>query len=316
MNKRERMQAAFENRQADCIPAGFWHHYTERDPKQLIAAQLDFYKVTNMDFLKIMYEFMFDMDTRVTRPSDWYHIKPGGTKAPQFKTQLDIIRGILDGVNEDTMAFTTMFGAMKMAAWCIGDEGLMVHAKEDPAALKAGLNVFADTLCEWADGFLNAGLDGIFYSAQFGEIGRFCKEEWHELVEPYDLRVLNTIKEKNKRIILHLCGEPDYKFKVHIDRYGGYPMDMVNWAIHANHYELERGRDFFGCPILGGLDNKGAILNGTKDEVADLITAIIQNHKTCGFVLGADCSVQGAYNVDLITHAVAQAHSFRFQKEI
>ena len=311
MNKRERMQAVFENRPVDSLPAGFWHHYSERETDQLVAAQLNFYRATDMDFIKVMYEFMFSMETKVQKPSDWYHIKPGGTKAPQYLAQLEIIRGILDGVGEDVMTFTTMFNAMKMAAWCIGEDGVMAHAKEDPVALKTGLRIFAQTLAEWVDGFLDAGLDGIFYSAQFGEVGRFNKQMWSELVEPFDLKVLNTIKAKNKYIILHLCGEPRYNYRVHIDRYGTYPMDMVNWAVHANHYELDRGRDFFNCPIMGGMDNRNVMLHGTTAEVDAAIDEVVYTYGSRGFVLGADCSIQGDYNVDLIAHAIRRAHTLR-----
>ena len=35
--------------------------------------------------------------------------------------------------------------------------------------------IIADALEEWTKGYLEAGADGIYYSAQFGEIGRFEK---------------------------------------------------------------------------------------------------------------------------------------------
>ncbi len=309
MNKRERMLAVFENKTPDCLPAGFWHHYQERNPAELAKRQLDFYKKTNMDFLKIMYEYMFSLPEKVQKPSDWYKIKPAGKNSPEYKKQIEVINRILDGTKEDVMSFTTMFNAMKMAAWCIGDAGIMIHAKEDPQALRHGLRVFAEVLEEWACGFLETGIDGIFYSAQFGEVGRFNKEEWNTLIKPFDLQVLSAIKAKGKFIILHLCGEPNYDFKVHIDRYGEYPRDMINWAIHANHYDLSRGIDYFSCPVMGGLDNRSLMLKGPIEEVDKAIDQLAMQYGKHGFILGADCSIQGDYNENLIAHAVEHAHN-------
>ncbi|MEG0751928.1 MAG: uroporphyrinogen decarboxylase family protein [Oscillospiraceae bacterium] len=313
MDKRQRMKAAFNNQQVDFVPAGFWHHYTSSDIHELVEQQVDFYRATDMDFLKIMYEFMFELPEKVTKSSDWYKIKPLGKNSPQYIRQTEIIKGILDKTNGEAMAFTTMFNAMKMAAWCVGDEAMMVHARENPEALSAGIAAFSETLVEWVDGFIDAGVDGIFYSAQFGEVGRFNAKEWNRLVKPYDIEVLKSIKARDKYIILHLCGEPEYDFKVHIDRYKDYPMDMINWAVHANNYEIERGIDFFGCPVMGGLDNRGLMLTGTRDDIDKAVSDIVTRFGAKGFALGADCSIQGNYDVDLITYTIKKAHSIQME---
>ncbi len=311
MNKRERMKAAFEKTQMDCLPAAFWHHFDARDPKDLIEGHVDFFKKTDMDFIKIMYEYMFNMPDKVEKVSDWYKIKPKGKDCIQYKNQVEIIKGVLDRIGSEAMSFTTMFNSMKMAAWCVGDAGLMAHIKEDKQAVKHALNVFSEVLTEWMDGFLETGLDGIFYSAQFGEVGRFDKSEWSELVEPYDKKLLNHIKSKDKYIMLHLCGEPEFEFKVHIDRYANYPMDMINWAIHANNYELERGIDLFNVPVMGGLDNRGIMVNGDFASLDSKIEQLHSKYSKHGFVLGADCSVQEGYQVELMAHAIQKAHSIK-----
>ena len=84
-------------------------------------------------------------------------------------------------------------------------------------------------------------------------------------------------------------------------------MDMVNWAIYANNYELERGRDFFQCPILGGMNNTDLMLNGTKEEIQSAVHSVIDNFGGAGFMLGADCSIQGAVDVQKIKYAVNAA---------
>ena len=89
-------------------------------------------------------------------------------------------------------------------------------------------------------------------------------------------------------------------------------MDMINWAVHANNYSIERGRDSFSCPVLGGLDNRGVMLNGNFEEVEESAHRAAEKYGKKGFVLGADCSIQRDYNVDLIRSAVRSAHEVKF----
>ncbi|MFR7831695.1 MAG: hypothetical protein ACLU3F_10230 [Blautia wexlerae] len=61
----------------------------------------------------------------------------------------------------------------------------MKYSKEAPEAVAAGVKIIADgTGSSGPEGYLEAGADGIYYSAQFGELGRFEKEEWEEAGSP------------------------------------------------------------------------------------------------------------------------------------
>ena len=304
MNKRERLSAAFQNKVPDRIPAGFWIHYETRDVEALARDHLNFYHSTDVDIMKIMYEYMYSIEEQIHTPNDWYHIKPLGKKSPEFTKQVELIQRIHDQVDDDVMFFSTMFNAVKMATWVTSDQLVMEHLRSNPDAVLAGINAFCDTTIEWLDILFQAGLDGIYFSAQFGEIGRFNDAEWRMIVEPSDLRILNFIHKNKKLIILHICGEPEYEFKVHIDRYENYPKDMVNWAIFPNDFNLFKGRDLFKCPVLGGMDNWKEILNGTKDDIQAAVNAAIQDGGNRGFVLGADCSIQGNFDLGRIRQAV------------
>ena len=88
------------------------------------------------------------------------------------------------------------------------DEKFMQHCKEDPDSVLAGVQAIADTLEDWAEGFLEAGADGLYYSGQFSEPGRFTEEEWEKLVKPFDLQILNRVHcHEEKYNIVHICGE-------------------------------------------------------------------------------------------------------------
>lgn len=317
MTKRERILAVMKKEAADYVPAGFWFHYkSEYTVQQMIDAHLELYKETGMDLIKIMQDYMYPVSGKITCAEDWYHIEVKGTDSEEFKKLADVIRGIRKEAGEDVMLFQTMFGPFKAASIAFGDDILMKYSKEAPDAVAAGIQIIADALEKWAEGYLEAGVDGIYYSAQFGEEGRFSREEWEKLVKPYDLQILNVAdKADGKYNILHICGEPEYNFKTHVDWFKDYPADLVNWSVKDNGYSLEKGRETFASAILGGMNNKGNILNGPEQAIQDEVKEILDSFGTTGIMIGADCTIQGKnIRLDYIKTAVDAAHQYKKQE--
>lgn len=314
MNKVERMKAVMAGKEVDKIPAGFWFHYNSKlTTEEMAEAHLDLYRRTDMDIIKIMQDYPYPLTGEIKTVSDWDRVKMLGTDTQEFRKLEDVIKRIVDKVNGEAMIFMTMFGPFKSAVMAYGDELVMAHAKENPKIVANAINNIGDVLAEWADKYLDAGADGIYYSAQFAELGRFTKDEWKMLVKPSDLKVLNVAdKREDKYNILHICGEPEYKFEAHVDRFYDYPADLVNWSVKDNCYSLERGRDLFGKAILGGLNNKGNILNGTEEDIRKEVRDVIDSFGNTGLMIGADCTVQGKnIDVDKIRIAVDEAHNYK-----
>lgn len=312
MNKIQRMQAVFSGHEADIVPAGFWFHYNgAMTTEEMASTHIDLYRKTDMDIVKIMQDYPYAPLEAVKNPSDWYKIKMAGKNSPEYKKLEEVLKRVVDEVGDEVMVFQTMFGPFKAAVMAYGDALVMEHAKADPKAVAAGVNAIAESLAEWTDGYLNAGASGIYYSAQFGEPGRFTEEEWSALVKPSDLKVLKVADERdNKYNILHICGEPEYDFKVELERFFDYTGDMVNWSVKDNHFDLSRGRESFKRPILGGLNNKKNIISGTPAEIVQEVNGIIDGFGAKNFMIGADCTVQGQVDVERIRIAVEAAHQY------
>lgn len=294
MNRKERMAATLSGQKPDRVPVGMWYHYSPSlSAAQAAVAHFDYVRSVDLDMIKIMYDNLYSLEEPIHQASDWYKIKPQGTNSKYYQKQCDILRRLAEKGAGEYPIWMTMFGAFKFAVMASSDALVMAHCRENPDAVAAGVSAIADSLCEWADGYLQNGADAIFYSAQFGEIGRFTKAEWEKLVRPYDLRVLSVAEQaSDKYNILHLCGEPEYQFRVHLDRFADYPGAMINWAIYPNNYEIERGRDLFDRPIFGGLDNHGVMAHGTEDEVEQATRALLDRYGTVNFAIGADCSIE------------------------
>ena len=58
MNKVERVRAAIAGEKVDRVPASFWFHFTpdKHHGKASVQAHMDFYRESNVDFLKVMNE--------------------------------------------------------------------------------------------------------------------------------------------------------------------------------------------------------------------------------------------------------------------
>lgn len=314
MNKKERLKAVMKREAVDYVPAGFWFHYNSSySVKEMIDAHCRLYEETGMDVIKIMQDYMYPVSGTITCAEDWFHVGLKGVGSEEFAKMTEVIRGIRERVGEEVLIFQTMFGPFKAASIAFGEETLMKYSREAPEAVAAGVKILADGLEQWAKGYLEAGADGIYYSAQYGEVGRFTKKEWEHLVKPYDLQVLKVAeKEKEKYNILHICGEPEYRFATHIDRFGEYPADLVNWSVKDNCYGLERGRDFFSAGILGGMDNKGNVLKGPAGKIEEEVKTILDRFGTMGIMIGADCTIQGEnIRLDYIKAAVDTAHHYQ-----
>lgn len=313
MNKVERIKALFAGKELDKVPAGFWFHYPGSfSAEEMAAAHLELYRKADGDIIKLMQDYLFEVEGQVKKVSDWYHIRMPGKDSAVYRKIETVIKLVREQAGDEVMMFQTIFGPFKSASFAFGDDLLMAHSKEAPEAVAAGVNVIAEALAECADGYLEAGADGIYYTAQFGEVGRFSDEQWRQLVCPSDLKVLGVAAgRKDKYNILHICGEPEYDFKVHLERFADYPGDIVNWSVKDNGVTLEQGKQLFKRPILGGLNNKGNILNGSDEDIIREVRQTIDGFGTAGLMIGADCTIQGdGISIQRIGTAIKAAHDY------
>lgn len=314
MTKKERVLSVMKKQPVDQIPAGFWFHYrSDYSVQQMIDAHMELFRETDMDVIKIMQDYLYPISGEINCAEDWYRIQIKGTDSEEFAKMADVIRGIRKEAGKDVLIFQTMFGPFKAASMAFGDDVLMKYSKEAPEAVAAGVKIIADGLEEWAKGYLEAGADGIYYSAQFGEIGRFEKEEWEKLVRPYDLQILGVSEAREDAYnILHICGEPEYAFKTHVDWFKDYPADLINWSVKDNQFTLKEGQEIYSSAILGGMNNKGNVLKGSKEAIQNEVKEILDQFGTTGIMIGADCTIQGEnISLELIRTAVEAAHQYQ-----
>lgn len=82
MTKKERLLRAFQNREVDRVPMGFWYHFSPDDDfgQKTVDQHLELFRETGMDMIKVMCDGYFNYPNpyieKVTCPEDWFGLTP------------------------------------------------------------------------------------------------------------------------------------------------------------------------------------------------------------------------------------------------
>lgn len=301
MNKIQRVRAALEGKTPDRVPASFWFHFPEDQAhgEESVKAHINYFRQADLDFLKIMNEHHYRVQTDIKNPVDWRKIKPAPISSDFYQAQLDEIKMITDELAGECLTTTTIFNPFASGNHA-SDKLVTEHLKADPDSVNIGLGTIAESLAEFASACLDAGADGIYFSAQGGEVDRFDEQTFLNFIKPHDLTVLNAVKDRGELNITHICRD---NIRLHL--YSNYPGDVINWASTAkNNIPLAAGKKLFDRTILGGLDNRGLIVKGSPEEIRQRVHAIIDSFGTTRLIIGADCTLPTDIKIENIKMAV------------
>jgi uroporphyrinogen decarboxylase len=290
VTKRERVRRALERRAVDRVPASFWLHFPAHIGKgdAAVRAHLDFYRDTDVDFLKIMNEHPYELGFAVQDPRDWLQARPAPVSAPFFQAQLDEIKRIVDALRGECLIVTTIRSPIQAYGNGTDTGGRLMteHLRVDPAAVGVAMRAIAESLAEFATACVDAGADGIYYSAKGGEVDRLHADVFREFVAPHDRTVLAAVRGHGTFNVLHVCGA-----NVLLEEYRDVPSHAVNWAVTKNALSLQDGAAFFDRTVIGGMDNRGVLVDGSDDEIRAAAHAVLEGFEGDGIMLGADCTV-------------------------
>ena len=300
MNKIERVRAALACAPVDRVPASFWFHFPSdvAHGEASVRAHLDYYAESGVDFLKVMNEHPYEANVTIDSPSDWRKVRPAPITAPFYVEQLDEVRSIVDALQDECLAIVTLFGPYSSGNHASG--GLVTeHLREDPEAVSQGLSAIAESLGQFALACVEAGAAGVYYSAQGGEEDRFTEDEFCQYLRPHDLAVLEAVLDRGEFHVLHICGN-----QIRLPLYAEYPAHAVNWAATKDNLTLREGRDLFGRTILGGMDDRGVVTDGTHEAIRAEVQRVVADFGVQGLIIGADCTVPTDIDVGNIRAAV------------
>lgn len=307
MLKRERILNAFNNKDVDRVPVGFWFHFLQEEEfyqglerpeliEKSIESHKKFIKAVDPDFVKIMSDGYFlypsEVYKNLNRAEDLRNIKPLGKDHPWIQGQLRLAKTIVDFLG-DTSAFYNIFAPTTLLRLAISNEKFIRFFREDVDAVAYALDIIAQDVATLSELVIKeAGVEGIYLSVQNPENGEFTYDEYHKYITPSEKLVLARANEASPNNILHCCGYDGNKNNLEV--WKDYDAKAINWAVTIENLDLVEGKKLFGGKaVIGGFDNRpGKLLHtSTREEIEKFTEDIIKKVGKVGVIIGADCTV-------------------------
>ncbi|MFZ6031353.1 MAG: uroporphyrinogen decarboxylase family protein [Chloroflexota bacterium] len=308
-NKRDLILSLLNTTQAPAYtPAAFFLHFGEAYHRGQAAVDkhLQYFRETDMDFVKIQYELPFPRLPNIQRPADWADMPR--YKEDFFEPQLAVIDGIVKAVKAEAMIVCTLYSPFMCAGHAVGAERMLQHIAEDPEAVRRGMEIVAESVLNFVKAGIRLGLDGFYTSTQGGERSRLADTVlFDRLVRPFDLMVMDEANAHCSFNILHICDYVDTY--ADISHFVNYPGQVVNTPLMVGGKPLDMAEAarLFERPVMGGLDRHGVLAQGTPDQVRAAARSVLDVAPP-RFILAADCTAPADTSWDNLRAAIETAH--------
>ena len=305
MTKRERILAAIRREPTDRPPYAFWRHFpaVDRSPAALAQSTLRFHERYGSDFLKVTATGGYAVEdwgcvesTEVApdghRPclrravnaiEDWRKIRPVAMESTGWASHIEsIIRCVVDR-RADCSVIPTVPSPLSLARKLSGDR-LTYDLAENTRLVEDALEAITDTIVAFIEACFREGAEGIFYSVQAASRAFHTEEEYDRFGEPYDRRILETVRERSRLTVLHCHGE-----RLMFDRLAALPADVWNWDDRRAGPSLAEGKALVPGAVQGGLNQWTTLKDGTGADARAEAHDAIEQTAGLGLILGAGC---------------------------
>ena len=302
MNKRERVISAFHGRETDHVPVCMWQHVSQRfwnDDDAFAAEQARFFKSTDVDFMKLSGDGFFGWPSPalqgISAAKELYQLEPLGESHPFIRKQIERTKKVVAALNGECVSLYLVFVPLSCIRLVIGYPMMMKLIREDPEAMKHACAAVAEDQKALVRGLIReSGVDGIFYSVQNGEQTRFTAGEYGSWVMPSDRAVLEYSNGLSDMNAIHFCAWEEIPNRLEV--WKDYRAPVVSWSRFFDMMDIRKAQWHFGCTVWGGFDNRpGSFLyTASKEEIESKTAELIAQGGKKGYILGADCSLNGA----------------------
>ncbi|MCP4398273.1 MAG: hypothetical protein GY801_13375 [bacterium] len=305
MNKKERVLAAIHGEDVDYVPYTMWYHFgTQFMPGEKAAeVAIAFYERFDLDLAKVMNDYAYPLPEgmdRIRNIEDWKRLKPLKAEEGGFAEQLKLLELVAKRVKDEAFFVDTIFDPFYMAHRS-GKNIIFELLHEHPEEFKQGLEVITESLINYVKAVLELGAAGIFLAVNGASTDVLTQAEFQEFVKPYDLQVLNAVKDQATFNITHIHAE-NIMFEEFLD----YPVQVLSWEQAYVLPSLAEARKMTDMCFLGGLDERVPNVVPPDDLEAQVETAL-QETQGKKFIFAPGCSVppdMPAEQIDIIRNAV------------
>lgn len=280
MNSRERLKAMVEGRRVDRIGLSGWVHMpmVDTNPKDFARALINFTDYNEWDFIKVMSnghymaeaygaEIDFSKDPHewsgrfirypVNNPKEYENLKVLDPNKGVLAREVELVKRLADHYKGEKPIIATIFTPLtwlqEMTASTMPgptQAAMKYNAKE----VHIGLSRLVETNKLFLDELIKAGIDGIFYATQYATRDVITQEQHEEFARPYDIELLDYIKDRTWFNMLHI----HYNKNLMFEELADYPVQAINWedkgAADNERTSLTQARSITDKILIGGID--------------------------------------------------------------
>lgn len=314
-SKRERiLQVLDQSRPNEYVPAAFFLHFENKLGRKAVQDHKDFYRATNMDFVKVFYEIAVPQ-VDIQSGKDWEKVPVYGEDF--FEPQVAVIEDLAREFKGEAFILPTVYSPLALAHQTLGranGKNFRKLVEENPKAFGKAIKNLSLSIENYLRAARKRGADGFYVSSQGGDGNSLPEKIWNEQVRQWDKHVSEVANEIGEINILHICdyGTP-FKNAEALYAFADYPASIINVPLNFSDgttLNLKEAQKRFGRPIFGGLERLGVIANGSIEEAKAAVDKVLQNAAP-NFILGADCTVPGTTDWDKLRAVIDYAHNWR-----
>lgn len=312
-SKRERiLQVLDQSRPNEYVPAAFFLHFENKLGRKAVQDHKDFYRATNMDFVKVFYEIAVPK-VDINSGSDWEKVPVYGEDF--FAPQVAVIADLAREFGNEAFVLPTVYSPLALAHQTLGrGKDFKKLITENPKAFGKAIKNLSLSIENYLRAARKAGADGFYISTQGGDGNSIPEKIWKEQVRQWDKHVSEVANEIGEINILHICdyGTP-FKNAEALYGFADYPASIINVPLKfsdGSTLNLKEAQKRFGRPIFGGLERLGVITKGSIEEAKAEVDKVLENASP-NFILGADCTVPGTTDWENLRAIIDYAHTWR-----
>lgn len=288
MTKRERLNCALKGGKPDRVPVSIYQHSTVRDRgvDEFVAYTLDFHKKYDPDYVKVMYDELYDTPVNyqfAVDASAWDLLVDLDPHKAAFGRYLESLKRIRDSVDADTPVIATMFSSFHIAvrlAWT----RLIHDCRTDRERTVRGLATISRNLVAFAKAAREeSGIDGFFLGCFGCETSWLSRDEYASIASPFDREIIAAMRPLP--VFVHSHGEKGSYF----DIISAYDCDAVSWEDRQAGPSLDIARKGTAKCLVGGVDYVAAVTASPETMRVQAIDAIRRTEGS-GFILAPGCT--------------------------
>lgn len=307
MDHFKRIEAAIVGAVTDRVPVALWKHFPvdDQDPAKLAARTVAWQRKYDFDLVKFMPSGTYSVEDwgaksaydgatngarkivqpGVTSPGDWRGLRRLDPAAGALGAQNAALGSTAKELAGSVPILQTLFSPLTTARKLAG-EVVFDHLRNHPDALEAGLRTITGTTIDFALAALAAGAHGVFLATQCATTDELTEAEYGRFGARYDLEILAALKGKARFNMLHVHGQ-----NVMFGMMADYPVEMINWHDRLTPPSLAEAQSRFPGALVGGVEERDLIVNGTAGEVRAQVRDAIAQTGGKRLILGPGCVV-------------------------